>query len=66
MGQILGFLLNENGTEYSTVYLKGSINNYSDFNQGDVWNQETEMSIQEFENLVQNGWARKVKFENRT
>jgi hypothetical protein len=66
MGQILGFLVNENGSEYCTVYLKGTIDDYSDFNQGDIFNQETEMTNDEFEKLVQNGWARKVKFENRT
>lgn len=59
MGHILGFLLSANGTEFCTVYLKGTIKDYSDFNRGDVWNQDCEMTNQEFEKLVQNGWARK-------
>lgn len=56
---LLGFLLNEEGQQYGCIYLAGTIDDYSDFGQGDVWNQEREMTREEFEDLVKMGFAKR-------
>jgi hypothetical protein len=54
---ILGYLINEYGTTYSTVYLLGT---HEPENAGDVWNQEDVMTEERFDSLVSEGWARAI------
>lgn len=61
---LLGYLINEDGREFCTVYEMGSIFDYTDFNNGDVWDQEREMTREDFQKLVEEGSARPVKFNH--
>lgn len=52
----LGFLVNEGGEAYGTVYLSGTGAVITP--DQDVWEQDCEMTQEEFQKNVQEGWAR--------
>lgn len=54
--KILGYLINDWGQTYGTIYLKGT-GAIIDSSQ-DVWNQDCEMSEEEFCEYLKRGHAR--------